>query len=432
MFMEAKGRMFNLRAKMVLFVGVLALVTYSTSFVFNQFIQPAFFSSVDQKLFEIITYSLGIFWSCILAAIFSIIIIRPLQRLEKTAVRVAEGKIGQDVEMPRTNDEIRSVAEAFQLMLVNLRGMVDGIEANFQTTNDTIGQLSQQTAAARKEASNMASTVGQISHGADASAQAVQDTAEAVEDVRILANEVNDLAVNSATKSHGIIDNLSHTTTSIQSLVDGIQHIAHGNEQALVNIRELEKNAEQVERIIGLVGDIAAQTNLLALNASIEAARAGEHGKGFAVVAEEVRKLADESASAVKGITDLIQTMQHNVNTVVNQMHEQVDYAVKESNRVSETTSAVQGMSESVHEMADAVIHISKLIEKQMRNIETTAHQSHEVAAIAEQTSASTQEVSSAMEEQAYSIEQIEKLSQNLQQQSDELHKVILQFDRTK
>lgn len=430
--MEAKGRMFNLRMKLVLFVGALALVTYSTSFVFNEFIQPTFFSSVDQKLFEIITYSLGITWSCILAAIFSIVIIRPLQRLEKTAVRVAEGKIGQDVEMPKTNDEIRSVAEAFQLMLVNLRGMVNGIDQNFQTTNETIHRLSQQTATARTEASNIASTVGQISRGADASAQAVQDTAEAIEDVRILANEVNDLAVTSASKSHVIIEDLTHTTTSIQSLVDGIQLIAHGNEQALVNIRELEKNAEQVEHIIGLVGDIAAQTNLLALNASIEAARAGEHGKGFAVVAEEVRKLADESANAVKGITGLIQTIQQNVNTVVKQMHEQVEYAVKESNRVSETTSAVQGMTESVHEMADAVIYISTLIEKQMHNIEMTARQSHEVAAIAQQTSASTQEVSSATEEQAYSIEQIEQLSQNLQQQSDELHKVILQFDRTK
>lgn len=430
--MKAKGRMFNLRKKLVLFVGVLALVTYSTSFVFNEFIQPTFFSSVDRKLFEIITYSLGIAWSCILAAIFSSVIIKPLQLLEKTAVRVAEGKIGQDVEMPKTNDEIRSVAEAFQLMLVNLRGMVEGIDQNFQMTNETIHHLSKQTAAARTEASNIASTVGQISMGADASAQAVQDTAEAIEDVRILANEVNELAVNSASKSHVIIEDLSHTTSSIQSLVDGIQLIAQGNEQALVNIRELERNAEQVEHIIGLVGDIAAQTNLLALNASIEAARAGEHGKGFAVVAEEVRKLADESASAVKGITDLIQTIQQNVNIVVKQMHEQVDFAVKESNRVSETTSAVQGMGESVHEMADAVIYISNLIEKQMHNIEMTARQSHEVAAIAEQTSASTQEVSSATEQQAYSIEQIEQLSQNLQLQSDELHKVILQFDRKK
>ncbi|WP_431029068.1 methyl-accepting chemotaxis protein [Lysinibacillus sp. LZ02] len=430
--MKSERKIFNLRTKLVLFVGILALITYSVSFIFIEFIQPMFFPSVNRQLFEVITYILGIAWSCILAAVFSIVLVKPLQQLEQTATRVAEGKIGQDVKMPNTNDEIRSVAEAFQRMLVNLRGMVDGIEQNFQTTNDTIQQLSNQTVAARNEASNIATTVGQISRGADASANAVQDTVEAIEDVRMLASEVNNVAVNSATKSHVIIDNLSHTTTAIQSLVESIQHIATGNEQALQSIHELEKNAQQVERIIGLVGDIAAQTNLLALNASIEAARAGEHGKGFAVVAEEVRKLADESANAVKGITDLIKTIQQNVNTVVDQMNEQVAYAVTESARVSETTTAVGEMSASVHEMAEAVITISKLVEKQMHNIETTAQQSHEVAAIAEQTSASTQEVSSATEEQAYSIEQIEKLSQNLQQQSDELHKVILQFDRTK
>ena len=430
--MKPQGTMFNLRKKIVLFVGILALVTYSVSFVFIEFIQPMFFSSVNRKLFQIITYGLGIAWSCILAAIFSVVIVKPLQKLEQTATRVAEGKIGQDVDMPKTNDEIRSVAEAFQLMLVNLRGMVDGIENNFQKTNNTIQQLSKQTVTARAEASNIASTVGHISQGADVSANAVQDTVEAIEDIKILASEVNNLAINSSEKSHTILNRLSDTTNSIQGLVAGIKHIASGNEQALQSIQELEKNAQQVERIIGLVGDIAAQTNLLALNASIEAARAGEHGKGFAVVAEEVRKLADESANAVKGITDLIQTIQNNVNTVVKQMNEQVQYAVNESTRVSETTAAVEGMATGVHEMAEAVVEISKLVDKQMRNIEMTAYQSREVAAIAQQTSASTQEVSSATEEQAYSIEQIEQLSQNLQQQSDDLHKVILQFDRSK
>lgn len=430
--MKSQGAMFNLRKKIVLFVGILAIITYSVSFIFIEYIQPTFFSSVNPIVFEIITYCLGIAWSCILAAVFSVIIVKPLQKLEQTATRVAEGKIGQDVDMPKTNDEIRLVAEAFQLMVVNLRGMIDGIEDNFQKTNDTIHQLSEQTVSARTEASSIASTVGQISRGADASANAVQDTAEAIEDVKILAGEVNNLAIHSAEKSHDIIKRLSDATNSIQGLVEGVEHIASGNEQALQSIQELEKNAQQVEHIIGLVGDIAAQTNLLALNASIEAARAGEHGKGFAVVAEEVRKLADESANAVKGITDLIQTIQNNVNNVVKQMNEQVRYAASESTRVSETTATVEGMATGVHEMADAVIKISQLVDKQMRNIEKTAHQSHEVAAIAQQTSASTQKVSSATEEQAHSIEQIEKLSQNLQQQSDELYKVILQFDRSK
>ncbi|GAB0168994.1 HAMP domain-containing methyl-accepting chemotaxis protein [Lysinibacillus sp. CTST325] len=423
-------KQFGLRLKLVLFVGILALITYSISFIFIEYLQPTFFPEIDRKLFEIFTYLSGIAWSCILAGIFSVILIKPLQQLENSASRVAEGKIGQDVEMPKTSDEIRSVAEAFQQMVLNLRGMVESIDNNFQQTNQSIIQLSDEAAVATKKAENIASTVKHISSGAETSATAVQDTAEAIEDVRALATEVNSRAEASATQSKEILHNLTTTTKAIETLVNSIQQIAAGNTEALESIRLLEENAGQVERIISLVGDIAAQTNLLALNASIEAARAGEHGKGFAVVAEEVRSLADESAKAVQGITSLIQSMQQNVEIVVKQMNQQVTFATKEAARVSETTTEVEGMSSSVHEMATAIVEISTLIEQQMHNIETTARQSQEVAAIAQETSASAQEVHSAAEEQAYAIEQVEKLAEGLKKQSEELHKMIQQFDR--
>ncbi|MFJ3388233.1 MULTISPECIES: methyl-accepting chemotaxis protein [unclassified Lysinibacillus] len=423
-------KQFGLRLKLVLFVGILALITYSISFIFIEYLQPTFFPGIDRKLFEIFTYLSGIAWSCILAGIFSVILIKPLQKLENSASRVAEGKIGQDVEMPKTSDEIRSVAEAFQQMVLNLRGMVESIDNNFQQTNQSIIQLSDEAAVATKKAENIASTVKHISSGAETSATAVQDTAEAIEDVRALATEVNSRAEASATQSKEILHNLTTTTKAIETLVNSIQQIAAGNTEALESIRLLEENAGQVERIISLVGDIAAQTNLLALNASIEAARAGEHGKGFAVVAEEVRSLADESAKAVQGITSLIQSMQQNVEIVVKQMNQQVTFATKEAARVSETTTAVEGMSSSVHEMATAIVEISTLIEQQMHNIETTARQSQEVAAIAQETSAGAQEVRSAAEEQAYAIEQVEKLAEGLKKQSEELHKMIQQFDR--
>ncbi|MFE6166497.1 methyl-accepting chemotaxis protein [Viridibacillus arvi] len=422
---------FGLRKQLVLFVSILAIITYSTSLIFIEYIQPQFFPNINRLIFEIITYALGILWSGILAAAFSSFIIKPLQNLEAATNRAAEGYIGEDVDLPRSNDEIRALAVAFQSMLENLRKMVDSIDQNFQSTNETVLSLSKETENAASQAEAVSLTIAQISEGAENSAVSIQQTAEALEDVRVIAKEVNGRAELSSKHSERMMNELTFTTKKIEELVSGIKQIVSGNKDALGNIHQLESNAKQVERIIQLVGDIAAQTNLLALNASIEAARAGEHGKGFAVVAEEVRQLADQSAEAVQGITGLIQTMQSDVHNVVEQMTSQVAFAVKEVERVSETTNAVEGMTSIVHEMADSVVEISRFVEKQLHNIETTAHQSQEVAAIAQQTSAGAQEVRSVTEEQARSIEEIDQLSKHLKMQSEELYKMILQFDRS-
>src|SRR5699024_8994078 len=125
-----------------------------------------------------------------------------------------------------------------------------------------------------------------IAAGAVNSADAIQDTAIAVERATAIAEDVQQKAEQSDERSVGMLATLSASTKVVNQLVRGIQSLAEEQTVSLRDVENLKDNAEQIGAIISMVGDIAEQTNLLALNASIEAARAGEHGQGFAVVAD--------------------------------------------------------------------------------------------------------------------------------------------------
>lgn len=422
----------GLRKKLIIFVTILAIITYSVSALFITVIHPKFFPDVSWVWFAIATFGLGIFWSAVLAGVFGTILTRPLQQLEEAAIEIAEGKIGNDIVMPNSSDEIRSVAEAFQQMVFNLRTIVEQIERNFEETATTIDHLSKETHSATNQADIVATTIMEISSGAEESAAAIQETAEAVEDIRLLAVEVNNRAGQSTERSGEMLEELRTTIEVFTSLVNGVRTMSKKSEESLDTIRQLDHNANEIGEIVQLVGNIAKQTNLLALNASIEAARAGEHGSGFAVVAEEVRVLADESARAVQGISQLVTTIQTDVSKVVSEIEEQVKSAAIEADRATETSGSVEAMRDKVNHMADSVVEIRSFIKDQLENIERTAGQSQEVAAIAEETSASAEEVRATTEEQVQAIAQVDTKAAELKIQSEQLYEVINQFDRSK
>ncbi|WP_176713657.1 methyl-accepting chemotaxis protein [Pseudobacillus wudalianchiensis] len=419
---------FGLRKKLVVLVTLLALITYSTSGFFIYYIYPNYFSWMNETVFTVITLLLGIMWSGILAYIAGGYFVRPLKRLEAATLAAAQGNIKEDVELPESEDEIRSLGIAFNHMLGNLREMVHSIDNNFSLTNESVMQISTEATKASQRAEEIFRTVDEISAGAENSAAAIQSTAESIEDVTHLAAEVQTKAKASAVQAEEMVADLQVNKEIFQSLISGMEKLSVENEQSLEAVKRLETNARKVEQIIQLVGDMAAQTNLLALNASIEAARAGEHGKGFAVVAEEVRKLADESAKAVSGISELIQHIQQEVDQVVQKISSQVQTVGKEVQKGSEANTAIEQMTGKIHEVAEAVQIISKLVDKQLGSIQQTSNQSEEVAAIAEETSAGAIEVTQATKDQTNVMHDIEQAAIQLKKQAEELKSTITQF----
>ena len=105
-------------------------------------------------------------------------------------------------------------------------------------------------------------------------------------------------------------------------------------------VSALGVSSAEIEKVVKVIQGIAAQTNLLALNATIEAARAGESGRGFAVVANEVKDLANETATATSEVDAKVRAIQEQVETVIRSLHK-IGSAVE---RINETQNVIGGV----------------------------------------------------------------------------------------
>jgi methyl-accepting chemotaxis protein len=428
--MKDKHR-FSLKLKLVVFTIILATVTYGTSafFIYFLFDKVNGFLGMSEQLFTIITLTLGVIWSGILAYFAASFITKPLLKLKEAAKEAANGHIIQNVELSKSDDEIRSLGIAFNTMLTSLRDVITNIEKNFDQTNGSVATIKNAAADAEEQANLIGHTIAEIASGAENASSSILQTAESVEESTRLASEVQNKATHSYNLSKEMLQTLTHSKAIIQNLVKSVQGISKEQENSLVEVERLEQNAKEVEKITSVVGEIAEQTNLLALNASIEAARAGEHGRGFAVVAEEVRKLADQSATAVHGISTLISTIQQDIQHVVDRIQQQVEYAKQEAEKGEQSNTAIEEVSTSVNEVVSAVAHISELVSQQLEMMEMTSRQSQEVAAISEETTAGTEEVSASIQQQNAVIQNISKMALNLESQAQQLKKHIHQFN---
>mgnify|MGYP001362351468 CR=1 FL=1 len=428
-----KKHKFSLRWKLVLFTTVLAIITYSFSalFIYVLYDYVKEFWDISHEWFTIITLLLGIFWSGALAFMAAAFIIRPLQRLEEVASRVADGDLKHEVAISKSDDEIRSLGIAIQTMVDNLTEMIHNIEDNFKHTNETVAKMRKASSQSAEHSALIQASADDISRGAESSAISIQHTAELIEEATTLAIEVQEKAKQSKDKSEHMIETLSSSKEIVNRLVEGIQTLANNQKQTLQDkeVEQLISNAFEVESIISMVGDIAEQTNLLALNASIEAARAGEHGKGFAVVADEIRKLADESAQAVQQISALITAIQENINNVIAKITANVGNVLEEAKEGEKTNVAIEQMATSVTEVAEEIDRITMLVDRQLQSIQETVKQSQEVAAISEETSAATQEVNAAVHEQASTIKLVDDLAHELEERAQDLNTEINKFN---
>ncbi len=174
--------------------------------------------------------------------------------------------------------------------------------------------------------------------------------------------------------------------------------------------------------------DDGRQGILLALNAAIEAARAGEGGRGFAVVAEEVRKLADESASAAEQVTDTLVFVRNQVEQVARTMEDGVRKGAGVESVSQGAARGLEAIIASVAGIEEAAQRMAEAAERNRRAAEAIQTLAADAAAQGSRHAASAESVTAAAEEQSASTEEMAAAASEMQATAERLRNAVTGF----
>jgi methyl-accepting chemotaxis protein len=193
-------------------------------------------------------------------------------------------------------------------------------------------------------------------------------------------------------------------------------------------VKELARLSEPITDFIDLIKQISSQTNLLALNAAIEAARAGEHGRGFAVVAEEVRLLADSSATAAADVANTVQFIRNQVREVSHTMEAGSAKVQGIETVAAAAARALEQISSAVGEVHGAAGEVEREAVANRRIVEELGLRTQEVSQAASEHASASEQVTAAAEEQSASTEEMASSAGDLLQGATRLTSLMQEF----
>ncbi|MHA6159705.1 methyl-accepting chemotaxis protein [Pseudomonas sichuanensis] len=358
-------------------------------------------SDVADEAFSVIVSSLLVIIIALIAiaTLLTRSIVVPLADAVAVAERVATGDLTRDIQVSG-RDEPALLLRALSQMQQSLRDTLRKIAAS-----------SDQLASASEE---LHTVTEDTSRGLHQQSAEIDQAATAVNQMTAAVEEVANNAVSTADASKGADQTTRDGRDQVNQALSSIQHLVDDVTGTSQEIEQLASSANEISRVLDVIGSIAGQTNLLALNAAIEAARAGEAGRGFAVVADEVRALAHRTQQSTAEIEQMIGGIQDGTGRAVSAMH-------SSQGRANGTLEVAQSAGQALELIAEAIASINQ------RNL-VIASASEQQAQVAREVDRNLVNIRDLAMQTSAGANQTSAAAQDLSRLAVELNAMVAQF----
>jgi methyl-accepting chemotaxis protein len=231
---------------------------------------------------------------------------RPMDAALPAIISASKGDLTQSITLYKSRDVIEDFTRFFTIFINNVRNFMK----NAGELSETLLTLSE----------SIAQTGAYIKKSSSSHAGLLLESTDIVRGIsKSFSGITTDSEKHNANISglEGMIDQLNKSMTAVsgdaQNVIRSMKLVEESAGKGANLVENTFEGMQNIEtfyggmlNVIEIISDISEKVNLLSLNASIEAARAGDAGRGFAVVADEISKLADNTSSSVKEITNLI------------------------------------------------------------------------------------------------------------------------------